>query len=243
MKLYFIRHADPDYSIDSLTAKGWHEAELLADRIARLGGIRDIYCSPLGRAQDTARVCLEPLGRTVITKDWLREFPAVMQMPDGRYRMPWDFVPGWWTKQPDLYDKDSWFRGPTMSRGGNVEEWYLRVTRGLDEILEGYGYRRDGNFYRTDAGNADTIVFFCHLGVMFVMLSHLLSIATPVLWQNCFVAPSSVTLVSTEEVIPGEVAFRMKYFGDISHLYAAGEEPSGSGFFAEYQPRGDKRLQ
>lgn len=78
---------------------------------------------------------------------------------------------------------------------------------------------------------------------MFVMLSHLLSIATPVLWQNCFVAPSSVTLVSTEEVIPGEVAFRMKYFGDISHLYAAGEEPSGSGFFAEYQPRGDKRLQ
>ncbi len=236
MKLYFIRHADPLYALDTLTAKGWHEAELLAPRIAKIEreqGIRDIYCSPLGRAQDTARVSVEPLGRTVITKDWMLEFPAKMQMPDGRLRMPWDFLPGWWTKHEDLYDKDNWYRGPTMSRGGDVEEWYLRVTRGIDEIIASYGYTRDGNFYRTEKGNTDTVLFFCHLGVMFVMLSHLLSMPTPVLWQNFFVAPSSVTLVSTEEVIPGEVAFRVKYFGDISHLYAVGEPPSDSGFFAE----------
>ena len=29
MKLLFIRHGDPDYEKDSLTEKGWHEAELL----------------------------------------------------------------------------------------------------------------------------------------------------------------------------------------------------------------------
>lgn len=219
-----------------MTPKGWHEAELLAPRIAKIDSsehIRDIYCSPLGRAQDTARVSVEPLGRTVITKDWMLEFPALMQMPDGHMRMPWDFVPGWWTRQPDLYDKDNWFRGPTMSRGGNVEEWYLRVANGIDGILASYGYTRDGNFYRTEKGNTDSVLFFCHLGVMFVMLSRLLSMPTPVLWQNFFVAPSSVTLVSTEEVIPGEVAFRVKYFGDISHLYAGSEPPSDSGFFAE----------
>lgn len=237
MKLYFIRHADPDYSIDSLTAKGWHEAELLAPRIAKLEPIRDVYCSPLGRAQDTARVCLEPLGKTVITKPWMLEFPALMQMPDGHYRMPWDLAPGWWTKQPDLYDKDNWFRGPTMSRGGNVEEWYLRVTQGIDEILESYGYRRDGNIYRTDGGNTDTILFYCHLGVMFVMLSHLLGMPTPTLWQNFFVAPSSVTLVSTEEVVPGEVAFRCKCLGDTAHLYHVGEDPSNSGFFDEMKKK------
>ncbi len=236
MKLYFIRHADPLYQFDTLTPKGWHEAELLAPRIEKIDReehIRDIYCSPLGRAQDTARVSVEPLGRTVITKDWMLEFPAVMQMPDGHYRMPWDLLPSWWTRQPDLYDKDNWFRGPTMSRGGNVEEWYLRVAGGIDDILASYGYTRDGSFYRTEKGNTDTILFFCHLGVMFVMLSHLLSMPTPVLWQNFFVSPSSVTLVSTEEVIPGEVAFRVKYFGDVSHLYAGNEPPSNSGFFAE----------
>ena len=130
MKLYFIRHADPLYSLDSLTPKGWHEAELLAPRIKRIyetENVRTAYCSPLGRAQDTARVSLEPLGQTVVTKDWMLEFPAVMQMPEGYYRMPWDLLPAWWTTHEDLYDKDNWFRGPTMSRGGNVEEWYTRV--------------------------------------------------------------------------------------------------------------------
>ena len=238
MKLYFIRHADPLYSLDSLTPKGWHEAELLAPRIKRIyetENVRTAYCSPLGRAQDTARVSLEPLGQTVVTKDWMLEFPAVMQMPEGYYRMPWDLLPAWWTTHEDLYDKDNWFRGPTMSRGGNVEEWYTRVADGIDSILSEHGYRRDGHFYRTDGGNGDTFLFFCHLGVMFVMLSHMLSMPTPVLWQNFFVAPTSVTLVSTEEVVKGEVAMRVKYFGDVSHLYVAGERPSDSGFFAEYR--------
>ena len=32
MKILLIRHGDPDYEKDSLTEKGWHEAELLAQR-------------------------------------------------------------------------------------------------------------------------------------------------------------------------------------------------------------------
>ena len=36
MKLLLIRHGEPDYTIDSLTEKGWKEAELLAERISKL---------------------------------------------------------------------------------------------------------------------------------------------------------------------------------------------------------------
>ena len=32
MKLLIVRHGDPDYSIDSLTEKGWREAELLSKK-------------------------------------------------------------------------------------------------------------------------------------------------------------------------------------------------------------------
>ena len=32
MNLIFIRHAEPDYTIDSLTEKGFKEAALLAER-------------------------------------------------------------------------------------------------------------------------------------------------------------------------------------------------------------------
>lgn len=60
MKLLFIRHGDPDYTIDSLTEKGWKEAEFLSEKIAALD-VRDFYVSPLGRAKDTASCCTKNL--------------------------------------------------------------------------------------------------------------------------------------------------------------------------------------
>lgn len=38
MRLLIVRHADPDYSIDSLTPAGWEEAKLLADRLGADSG-------------------------------------------------------------------------------------------------------------------------------------------------------------------------------------------------------------
>lgn len=75
MRLIFIRHGDPDYEKDSLTEKGWKEAELLAKRVASWD-ISDIYCSPLGRAKTTASCFLEKSGREAVVCDWLEEFPV-----------------------------------------------------------------------------------------------------------------------------------------------------------------------
>ena len=50
MRLLIIRHGDPDYEQDSLTPKGWCEAELLSERISKMN-IKDFYVSPLGRAK------------------------------------------------------------------------------------------------------------------------------------------------------------------------------------------------
>lgn len=36
MKLLIVRHGDPDYSIDSLTEKGWREAEYLSERLEKV---------------------------------------------------------------------------------------------------------------------------------------------------------------------------------------------------------------
>lgn len=52
MKLLIVRHGDPDYSIDSLTPKGWHEAELLKNRLTKLD-VAAFYCSPLGTGRRT----------------------------------------------------------------------------------------------------------------------------------------------------------------------------------------------
>lgn len=62
MKIIFIRHGEPNYEIDSLTEKGWREAELLSKRTAKWN-VTDFYCSPLGRAKDTASFTLKNADR------------------------------------------------------------------------------------------------------------------------------------------------------------------------------------
>ena len=85
MKLIFIRHGDPDYEKDSLTEKGWREAEILSERVAKWD-IKQIYCSPMGRAQDTCSVSLKKTGREAITYDWLQEFYyRIWDEKEGRF--------------------------------------------------------------------------------------------------------------------------------------------------------------
>ena len=231
MKLIFIRHGDPDYENDTLTERGWREAEALSKRVARWR-VDEFYQSPLGRAKDTASVSLKLIGREAKTMDWLREFFVEIQDPfTGQKRIPWDFLPSYWTAKPELYDKDNWYNSEVMATG-NVAAEYKRVCDGIDELFASHGYIRDGSIYRTDTGNDKTLVFFCHLGVQFAILSHLFGLSAPAMWQNFFVAPTSVTVVETEERVTGEAYFRCKKLGDTSHLYIAGIEPSESGFFS-----------
>ena len=51
MKITLVRHGEPNYAIDSLTPKGFREAELLADRLCRMD-VRDFYVSPLRTPPD-----------------------------------------------------------------------------------------------------------------------------------------------------------------------------------------------
>ena len=104
MKLLFIRHGDPDYTIDSLTEKGWKEAEFLSEKIAALD-VRDFYVSPLGRAKDTASCTLKKNGRTATECKWLREFDVKIRRPDlhGEKIIPWDWLPQDWTKIENFY--------------------------------------------------------------------------------------------------------------------------------------------
>ena len=232
MKLLIIRHGDPDYEKDSLTETGWREAELLANRLKTMD-IAAFYVSPLGRAKDTASPTLNQMHRSAETLDWLREFPLHRMDADiGRQTPLWDWLPGTWTKEPRFYDKDAWYRVPVMEQAG-AEEEYRRVTAGLDALLERHGYRRNGMIYDAVRPNRDTIVLFCHFGLECVLLSHLIGASPMVLWHGTCAAPTSVTTVITEERRQGIASFRMSSFGDVSHLTAAGEEPSFSARFCE----------
>lgn len=219
MKLLIIRHGEPDYSIDSLTETGWKEAELLSHRIAKLD-VAAFYCSPLGRAKDTAAATLKAMGREAEILPWLREFPPLVQRPDRANSVAWDWMPGDWTPRGYFYDKDHWLDAPEF-REANVAEAYRSVVSQLDLLLATHGYCREGQLYRAERPNRDTLVFFCHFGLECVLLSHLLNISPMQLWHGTCAAPTSVTTLITEERQKGIACFRMSSFGDTSHLYAA----------------------
>lgn len=240
MKIIIVRHGDPDYTIDSVTEKGAKEVEYLSERLIKLD-VRDFYVSPKGRAKATAEPTLKKLGRSAIEKEWLREFEGTLIRPDVGHKMiAWDWLPEDWTIRPNFYDKDKWYLEPEMVEGGVYEE-YKWVIDNFDELLAEYGYVRDGNIYRAEMGNNDTIVLFCHFGLECVLLSHLLNVSPMILWHGLCAAPSSVTTVTSEERRKGIINFRVNAFGDTSHLYANGDEPAFAARFRECYENEDER--
>ena len=259
MKLIFIRHGDPDYVRDGLTEKGRVEAKALADMIERYN-IDEVYQSPLGRAVETAEYSLKVLGKPVTTCDWLKEFPALVDPnksaevvkaytkdyqkdPEtGLYpkHIVWDMMPSYYGSHPELFDYEGWKKAEVLKDSDAVEV-YDYVTSEFAKLLEKYGYVRDGYAYKVAEGNNKTIAFFCHYGITGVLLSYLWRVSPFVPLQYIAVAPTSVTVVASEEREKGIATFRTIRMGDISHLNIAGEEPSFSARFCEKFENEDER--
>lgn len=242
MKLILIRHGDPDYENDTLTAKGKREAEFLAGRLENMK-IDEIYVSPLGRAKHTAEPYLGKCGREALVLEWLREFEAPIQRPDkpeGVLSIPWDWMPSDWTGYPAFYDYDKWMTHPAME-AGRVGAEYVRVTGCFEEFLKVHGYEKSGNLFHVNRPNNDTIVFFTHYGVSVVLISYLLHVSPMILWHGMVAAPSSVTILATEERKKSYAGFRINVYGDTVHLYVNNEPRSFAARFCECFDNKDER--
>lgn len=257
MRILFIRHGDPDYTNDTLTEKGHREAACLAETAADLH-MGDCYMSPLGRAQHTAAYSLKKIGKAAPVLNWLQEFPATVDIngnnellrcypdttisSDGTYRLriPWDMIPGYWTEHSEYMDPLGW-RISQVAKNSRIVEDYDAVAAGLDGLLAKYGYVREGNHYRVEKENDQTITLFCHFGVTCAMLSHLWNISPFILWHCLGLLPTSVTELVTEEREQGIAYFRGLRLGDQSHLYMGKEEPSFACRFCEMYGNTEQR--
>lgn len=234
MRILIIRHGDPDYDNDCLTEKGKREAKLLSKKLQG-EQIDFLYTSPLGRAKETCMTYARAVNKetTVVEKDWLREFSYPTTFPSGRQSdIPWDMLPEEWANDETFYSCKGWFNHPCY-QGSGLEEKYLGVVRNFDELIAKHGYVRDGNTYRVEKRNRNTIALFCHFGLESVLLSRLCNISPVVLWHNFVALPTSVTTLYTEERRDGKAIFRCAGFGDVGHLYAGEEIPSFSARFCE----------
>ena len=235
MKLLFIRHAHPDYRLDSLTEKGWREAGYLAKKLEQMK-IDEFYVSPYGRALDTASVTMKKIGRNAIECEWLQEYgnPAPrFRSKDYKEWNAWDKLAGTWENDERFFRYDEWYLNETYAEKGMKEE-YHRVIKHFDELLAIHGYEREGHFYKVKEGNNKVLAFFCHFGITAVLLSHLLNVSPMLLWHGTCALPSSITTVVTDERQKGTAMFRMTSFGELSHLELNGELPAKTGLKIEF---------
>lgn len=218
MRLYLIRHGDPDYATDALTPMGKLEAKSLAKRLKK-EGINKIYHSPLGRAHETMSYTSELTGIKPELLEWTEEIYYYLEV-EGWGQIHVLNVPGEVVrsiKEDECHD--NWFlRAPYNDPG------LLKILGNLrkqsDLFFSRHGYKKEGNLYRIVNQNDDKIAVFAHAALGLAWLSHLLAVPTSIMWSSFWPATSSVSTILFEERSSTWAVPRCLGFGDVSHLYA-----------------------
>lgn len=222
MRLYIVRHADPDYEHDTITDAGRLEALALADRFAEIRPDR-LYCSPMGRAKATIDPTARKLGLPYDIEEWTHEIGELWlnDTPWGS-TAAWD-LPGELFRGADLSAESAgWKLDETFAACG-AEKVIAALRERSDEFLRRQGFSHEGAIYRPlREKNEEKIAVFCHGGFGLTWLACLLDIPLTAVWSSFWLPPTSVTTVLFDQRREGRAAPRCIGLGDVSHLYKAG---------------------
>ena len=180
MRIVFVRHGEPDYERDCLTAKGVVQARAAAERL-REEGIEEIFASPLGRAAETAAAASEALGLPVKTLDYMRElhWGSIDGTPIPADGHPWDLADRMATEGWDLTDP-AWREHPYFRNNLVVGE-ADHVAERTDDWLRTLGYERAGAYYRCvrPDDRQKTVALFSHGGSSAAAMGRILNLTFP----------------------------------------------------------------
>ncbi|MDF2722078.1 MAG: phosphoglycerate kinase [Paenibacillus sp.] len=229
MKLYVIRHAEPDYPNNTITAAGHLEAQALAAHLQQIGGVDRIYSSPINRAMETMKYTAELLGIEPETEPWTRELGWNTTDEAGKSLAMWN-IPGETVRASAPYPSHETWQELAPYR--EYASHFGALQRDSDQFLQRLGYVREGGRYRIAAPNRETIAVFCHLGFGMTWLAHLLELPLPLVWSSFFLAPSSVTTILFEERSESWAVPRCTGLGCVSHLHQTKLPVSSMGLLA-----------
>jgi len=189
MAIYFARHGQTENgsedrlegSSDSpLTAKGREQAQALAQYIQNLNVAR-IIASPLGRAQETARIVDDRIGCGVMIREEWREMSYGEW--DGQRKKDLKLHPQWGEREKNKF----FFVHPGSREGRNGESYQMLFERLRQPLLD-----LEVNFPQ------ENILIICHNGVLRAVKKFFLQL-TPA--QTIEFSPSNSTLLKIEKAV------------------------------------------
>jgi probable phosphoglycerate mutase len=202
MRLYLIRHAEPAYPADALTARGHRQARALA-RWLEGREIGHVYSSPMNRALETARYTAKRLALELEVEPWTRE------------------LEDWWIPDATVGELPAWqvdaatLRSTPPLDAPHLRQGFERLRADADAFLARHGYVRDGARYQVERATRRGLALFCHAGFALTWLAHLLAIPLPLVWAGFSLPPASVTTVVFEELAGGGAAARCTGLGEV----------------------------
>ncbi|MBP3743242.1 MAG: histidine phosphatase family protein [Treponema sp.] len=206
MRLILVRHAEPNYELDCLTESGHKQAKIAAQRLIN-EGIEEIYSSPMGRARQTAQAFSDASGiKKIEILDFMHE---IRYGPENDlYNEEWSP----WAASDKMISKgqelctENWREIPVFI-GNTATIDVDNVMKNADSLLEKWGYKREGLYYRNIRSNDDqhTIALFSHGGSSTALLSRIFNIPFPYLCATLHIPHTGITILRFDRT-PGKLA-------------------------------------
>ncbi len=231
MRLYLIRHGEPDYDRDCLTENGVQQAIKTAGRLKE-ENLTAIYSSPMNRAKETASYTADLYGLPVKILDFMHEIdwgdkksdkdPDAGPLEyDGH---PWTLAYKMLSEEPAYVGSPNWPEHPYF-RNNLCMDYYEKITAGIDGFLSEYGLERKDGLYRQIRECDDNVALFAHGGSGAMVFSHVFNLP---LTFTMTALPYGVCSVSILDFIPQNgniVVPRLELFNDCRHVGARKKEP------------------
>ena len=228
MRIFFVRHGEPDYERDCLTDRGRLQAQAAARRLAG-EGIEEIYSSPNGRARETAACTAALLGLPVQILDYMHEITwGGPEIPENGH--PWTLSERMVNEQGFDCGAQDW-RAHPFFRENAATACYDRISALFDEWMAAHGYRREGIRYLCEAERQRQIAVFSHGGSGGCVLAHLLALPMPYVMTYLPYEFTSVTVLEFPVQPGAHVHPRLELFNDVAHTRSM-----GSGLILQQNP-------
>lgn len=225
MLLYIVRHGHPDYATDSLTERGWLQAEAVGKRLAATG-IDQVYASPMGRARQTAEPTCRLLDLPCQIEPWAHEVQDE-RLTEEPYGKPISVT----MVQNTYYRENGGIDLPydrayeaVGFRASGMKDAVAYIEEGGRDFLERLGYKEENGVYRILRANEDKVALFCHSIMARAWISTLLHIPIHMMWAGFHYTHTGVTVLEFRNNADGFTAPKCLCYSDMSHLYAHGPD-------------------
>ena len=220
MRIVLIRHGDPNYELDCLTELGHKQVKVAAQRLLK-EGIEEIYCSPLGRARQTAQAFSDASGiKEIKILDFIQEirFGREGELYNNKWN-PWLGVNALVREGKDVQSAD-WREYPVFKENFATED-ADKIAVEADKWLEELGYKREGKYYRNTRKDdtEKTIAIFCHGGSSAAFMARVLNQTFPYMCGVLLRFPHTTISVLKFDNTPGALTLPIiELLNDDRHL-------------------------